>query len=132
MTRILALFVALGLSACAAHQRAETAQRAKDELVGLKKSELLACAGAPARSAVSEDIEVLTYEGGGDSRGVGVGTATRGLAVGTISSYRRYCEVTFVLRGGVVDKVNYAGRTGGLATKGEQCAFVVENCVSAR
>ncbi len=46
-----------------------------------------------------------------------------------MSSQRRYCEVTFVLDNGVVKKVNYQGRTGGLISKGEQCAFVVENCV---
>jgi len=34
-----------------------------------------------------------------------------------------------VLRDGIVEKVNYTGRTGGYATQGEQCAFVVENCV---
>ena len=28
------------------------------------------------------------------------------------------------------EKLLYTGRTGGILTKGEQCAFVVENCVS--
>ena len=42
---------------------------------------------------------------------------------------RRYCEATFVLKDGMVQQVNYQGRTGGLLTKGEQCGFIVENCV---
>lgn len=37
--------------------------------------------------------------------------------------------MTFVIDEDKVIKVNYAGRTGGYATAGEQCAFVVQNCV---
>jgi len=57
---------------------------------------------------------------------VGVSNSTGG---GAVSIKRRYCEVTFVLQNNIVQKVNYSGRTGGLITEGEQCAFVIDNCV---
>jgi hypothetical protein len=70
---------------------------------------------------------VLTYSAG-DS-----GSATSFAMAGTtpvvINTHRRGCEVTFVLRGGRVEQVNYAGRTGPLFARGAECAYVVENCV---
>lgn len=123
--------VCAALWGCAAQQRAETAKRAQTELVGISKGDLLACAGAPIRTASSGDTEVFTYVGGGDSVIAGGGGASSaGGGVATVQ--RRYCEVTFVIRSGRVEKVNYAGRTGGLVTEGEQCAFVVQNCIAAK
>jgi hypothetical protein len=119
----------LALAGCAAHHRAEVAKQAQVDLVGYTKAQILSCAGAPVRSDRAQDIEVLTYVAGGDSTGAVVGVAQSSVGVGVVGSHKRYCEVTFVLRGGVVEKVNYAGRTGGAATKGEQCAVVVEGCL---
>jgi len=121
------VLLTVALAGCAAHHRAETARRAQTDLVGYTKAQ--SCAGAPTRSERSQDIEVMTYVGGGDSAGAVVGTSPGSFGVGVTSSRRRYCEVSFVLRDGMVEKVNYTGRTGGYATQGEQCAFVVENCV---
>jgi len=124
------LIVTAALSGCARLHRAEVATQAQTEMIGMSKKDLYLCAGVPVRQAQIEGLEFLTYIGGGDSTGVGVGTsASPGLAVGAISNQRRYCEVTFVLDNGVIQKVNYQGRTGGWASSGEQCAFVVEKCV---
>lgn len=71
-------------------------------------------------------MEVLTYSGGGDSVTTAWATSYDS-AIGKTA--RRYCEASFVLENEVVTKVNYSGRTGGWATKGEQCAFIVENCL---
>lgn len=128
---VLSVLVCAALLGCAAQQRAETAKRAQTELVGMSKGDLLACAGAPVRSASSGDTEVVTYVGGGDSIVAGGGAASSA-GGGVAAIQRRYCEVTFVLRSGRVKKVNYAGRTGGLVTEGEQCAFVVQNCIAAK
>ncbi len=99
-------------------------------MIGMSKKDLYLCAGVPVRQAQVEGLEFLTYVGGGDSTGVAVGTsASPSVAVGAISTQRRYCEVTFVLDNDIVRKVNYQGRTGGWASQGEQCAFVVEKCV---
>ncbi len=118
-------------------QRAEIASRAQTELIGMSKKNLLQCAGVPIRQEHIEDLEFLTFAGGGDSVGgaVATGSSTSGIGTSTSrasvfgKSTRRYCEATFVLKDGIVQKVNYQGRTGGLLTKGEQCAFIVENCL---
>ncbi len=124
------LFVITAMSGCARLHRAEIAAQAQTEMIGMSKRDLYLCAGVPVRQAQIEGLEFLTYAGGGDSTGAAVGTSTpSGVAVGAISTQRRYCEVTFVLDNGIVQKVNYQGRTGGWASQGEQCAFVVEKCV---
>jgi hypothetical protein len=41
----------------------------------------------------------------------------------------RYCVVNVVMKDGVVAAVNYTGPTGGILSKGEQCAYAVQNCV---
>jgi hypothetical protein len=125
---LVAAFV-LALSGCTI-QRAQTAARARAEMVGMSKGELLSCAGVPVRQDRADGLEFLTYASGGDSVGSTVVSQTSpstAFAVG--KSTRRYCEATFVLKDGVVQRVNYQGRTGGLLTRGEQCAFVVENCL---
>ena len=112
------LVVATLLAGCASTKfsRADLAERAKVELIGKSKKDILICAGAPVRSQQDSNAYVV---GGADS-------STGG---GAVSVKKRYCEVTFVLRDGMVEKVNYAGRTGGLITEGEQCAFVLQNCL---
>ena len=133
-TSIIMLLVLLLLVGCAGSKfhRAEVATRAKTELVGMSKKNLLSCAGVPVRSQQVEDMEFLTYVGGGDSVGYAGGVAGPSTASGGIVTHKRYCEVTFVLKAGKVEKVNYTGRTGGWATKGEQCAFVIENCLQSK
>jgi hypothetical protein len=128
---IITFLVPLLLLGCAGSKfhRAEVATRAKTELVGMSKKDLLSCAGVPVRSQQVEDMEFLTYVGGGDNVGYAGGAAGSSAAGGVIAMHKRYCEVTFVLKAGKVEKVNYTGRTGGWATKGEQCAFVIENCL---
>jgi hypothetical protein len=127
-TAILPLVLVL-LGGCAV-QRAETAARAQSELVGLTKGELLSCAGVPVRQDRADGLDFLTYSSGGDSVGSAVASQTSPSTVILAGkSVRRYCEVTFVLRDGVVQRVNYQGRTGGILSQGEQCAFVVQNCL---
>ena len=121
----------LGCSGSKFH-RAEVATRAETELVGMSKKDLLSCAGVPMRSERLEDMEFLTYVGGGDNVGYAGGGAGSSAAGGVIAVHKRYCEVTFILKSGRVEKVNYTGRTGGWATKDEQCAFVIENCLQAK
>ncbi|MFH1814351.1 MAG: hypothetical protein ABIF28_09330 [Pseudomonadota bacterium] len=96
----------------------------------MSKKELLLCAGVPLRQERVEDLEFLTFSGGGDSVSSGAATAVSSRTiVGTETSSRRYCEATFVLKSNAIEKVSYQGRTGGLLTKGEQCAFIIENCL---
>jgi len=84
---------------------------------------------APSEERI-DGLEFLTFGGGGDSVGTAVATSTSpNTAVAVGKSAHRYCEATFVLKDDIIQCVNYQGRTGGLLTKGEQCAFIVENCV---
>jgi hypothetical protein len=39
------------------------------------------------------------------------------------------CVVTFVLKDGAVETINYSGRTGRHSQNGEQCAYAVTNCL---
>ncbi len=106
------MVASLGLTAAVGRfGRAELAERAKTELVGMKKSDLLACAGVPLRQATEGPFEYLSYS-----------ASSRILRT-------RYCEATFTLKDGVVQKLVYAGRTGGLLSGDEQCALIVGNCL---
>ncbi|MBI2486562.1 MAG: hypothetical protein HYW01_06320 [Deltaproteobacteria bacterium] len=98
----------------------------------MSKTELLSCAGVPVRSEKVGEMEFMTYISGGDSIGVASGSAGYPSSCSVVPLKRRYCEVTFVLRIRVVEKVNYTELTGGFATKGEQCGLVVENCLSPK
>jgi hypothetical protein len=51
---------------------------------------------------------------------------------GTATSRSRFCTVSVVMNGNVVSAVNYAGPTGGLLSRGEQCAYAVEACLPKR
>lgn len=131
MKRFLATAVVLviAITGCS-FQRANLATRAQTELVGMAKKDLLFCAGVPIRQERVDNLEFLTYSGGGDSVGVAVATSTsHSTAIATGKRTHRYCEATFILKDGIVQKVNYQGRTGGLLTEGEQCAFIIENCL---
>jgi len=125
------LLIAALLAGCASTKfgRADLAERAKVELIGKSKKDILMCAGVPVRSEQAENMEFMTYYSGGDSDAYVAGGAGSSAGGGAVSVKKRYCEVTFILSNGIVEKVNYAGRTGGLITEGEQCAFVLQNCL---
>ena len=127
-------------------QRAQIANEAQTKLIGLTKEQVLGCMGVPQGKAAEGATEVWSY-GSGDGRTTistfggsttnasvtggpnhASGSATTsgsGLGVAT----QRSCTVQVVMTDGRVSRVNYAGPTGGVLTKGEQCAYAVENCV---
>jgi hypothetical protein len=115
-TLVVSLIILATLAGCSYARRAdraELAQRAKTELVGLSKTELLTCAGVPLRSAIEGEQEFLSY----GASGYGWGNS---------------CVVTFVLKDGAVRTISYSGRTGRRSQNGEQCAYTVANCLAAR
>ncbi len=113
--------------------RSQKASRAKDEMVGMSKSQVLTCMGVPASQASEGGVEVWSYNSGGDSTTVGSGTATTSggwlYAFGASKRLQRYCKVNVVFQNDYVSTINYSGRTGGVLTAGEQCAFAIDNCV---
>jgi hypothetical protein len=123
-------FVALGaaLGGCA-FQRAEIAQDARTQMVGLSKEQVLACMGAPANKAAEGATEVWGYASG---NGMTVASASYDRYGGTAVSSSRFCNINIVMTSGRVTAVNYTGPTGGLLTAGEQCAYAVNACVKPR
>jgi len=141
----LAVALAVAVAGCAI-QRAQVAQDARAQMVGLSKEQVLGCMGPPANKAVEGQTEVWSYaSGNGFSSTVATadvstsGQATRvgnqvygsanSTGFGTAVSTRRFCTVNVVMTNGLVSAVNYQGPTGGLLTAGEQCAFAVDVCV---
>ncbi len=114
MRGFVVLLFALLLSGCSI-QKSMDASRAQEELVGMSRGDLLACAGAPNTTAANGDTEYLTYSAVG-----GLTSTGRGL---------RDCKATFVLQGGRVARVNYTGNTGGLITQGKECEPIIRNCI---
>lgn len=153
---ILVATAPLLLAACVT-TRAQTASTAQATMVGMSKEAVLACMGTPERSMAEGLTEVWTYGSGGETHSFATGSSgtygsgsatttaqatgnlitaqtTANARTNTSSSafgitQRRYCDVHIVLKDGRVQAVNYSGRTGGLLTQGEQCAYAVENCV---
>lgn len=147
--RLIAILFASALAGCAV-QRAVVAQGAQEKMVGFSREQVLACMGPPATRAAEGTTEVWSY-GSGNDRTTTVGTGfaqtdgsisgeRRGnqfsatgqattTSLATVSSSRRFCTVNVVMTDGRVSRLNYAGPTGGILTGGEQCAFVVQNCL---
>ncbi|MHC2535998.1 hypothetical protein ACVJMY_005567 [Bradyrhizobium diazoefficiens] len=122
--------VALAAALCGcAIQRAQVAQDARAQMVGMSKEQVLACMGPPANKAAEGQTEVWSYNSG-DGTVVASGSASYGSFSGRSS--QRFCHINVVMSGGAVAAVNYQGPTGGLITAGEQCAYAVDACVVKR
>src|SRR6476660_7997531 len=111
---IVALAVTMG--GCAI-QRAQIAQDARVQMVGLSKEQVLICMGPPASKAAEGQTEVWAYNSGGGTV-VASGSLSGGSFSGVSSS--RFCKINLVFAGAGVSAVNYQGPTGGLITAGEQ------------
>jgi hypothetical protein len=122
--------VAIGatLAGCAI-QRAQIAQDARAQMVGLSKEQVLACMGAPANKATEGTTEVWSFNSG---NGMTVVNASYNRYGGTAVGSSRFCNINIVFASGQVSAVNYTGPTGGLLTAGEQCAYAVDACVKRR
>jgi outer membrane protein assembly factor BamE (lipoprotein component of BamABCDE complex) len=123
--RVGALLACLFLAACAI-QRAQVANDAQSQMIGLTKEQVLACMGPPVNKATEGTTEVWSYASGNGQTDVAL-AGGRGWASG--SSSQKYCTVNVTMAGGRVSRLNYVGPTGGLLTPGEQCAFALQNCV---
>jgi hypothetical protein len=122
---IVALCAALG--GCAI-QRAEIAQDARAQMVGMSKEQVLGCMGAPVSKAAEGATEVWGNSGDGTT----VAMASFDRFGGTAVSSNRSCKINIVFGSGQVSAVNYTGPTGGLLTAGEQCAYAISPCVKLR
>lgn len=96
------------------YQRAEEASSAQKTMVGMTKGHILSCMGAPMHSETLRNTEILTY----DSKDRG-------------ATSKLFCKVDIFMNEGLVSRINYSGFTGGLMSKDEQCAPIVESCASS-
>jgi outer membrane protein assembly factor BamE (lipoprotein component of BamABCDE complex) len=115
----------VALAGCAI-QRAQIAEDARAQMIGMPKEQVLACMGAPSNKAAEGATEVWGYASG---NGMTVASASFDRYGGTAVSSNRFCNINIVFAGGQVSAVNYTGPTGGLLTAGEQCAYAVNACV---
>lgn len=113
------------LASCAL-QRAQVAADAQTKMVGMTKEQVLACMGPPQTKAAEGATEVWSYNSGDGSSTAVVGV---GNGVAIASRSQRFCTVNVTMVSGRVGRMNYVGPTGGLLTPGEQCAFVLQNCI---
>jgi len=121
------------------------ANRAKEEMVGMSRIELLACAGLPGNVYSEGDTEIMVYytQGGVVGTGSTIGGAqssgTYGMGrynstayggnFGASNSKVQDCQTTFVLRHGRIDRVNMVGRGEGVAVPNSQCEPIIRNCI---
>jgi hypothetical protein len=118
--RILGI-VALGAALCGcAIQRAQIAQDAQANMIGMPKEQVLICMGPPANRATEGQTEVWAYNSG----------ATFTVSDGNGST--RFCNINITMSAGRVSDVSYHGPTGGLLSRGEQCAYAVDRCAKSR
>jgi hypothetical protein len=120
--------LAVAVSGCAI-QRAQIAQDARVQMVGMSKEQVLVCMGPQASKAAEGQTDVWSYNSG-DGTTIASGSVSQGSFSGVSS--RRFCQINVVMSGGAVSAVNYQGPTGGLITAGEQCAYAVDACVKPR
>jgi hypothetical protein len=117
--------ICVALAGCAI-QRAQIAQDARAQMVGMSKEQVLTCMGAPASKAAEGTTEVWGYASG---NGMTVASASYDRYGGTAVASSRFCNINIVMASARVTAVNYTGPTGGLLTAGEQCAYAVDACV---
>jgi PBP1b-binding outer membrane lipoprotein LpoB len=109
--------------------RVDIAKRAKAELIGVSKSEILICAGIPANTYRNNGTEFLTYSNLERSNFYDVMSGPGGGLL-QMASQLDECEVTLTLRDNVVESVNFRTNHTGIMASDDQCAYVFESCLT--
>jgi hypothetical protein len=127
--QIISYGLILSLIASCAIQRAEIATKAQSSMIGMSKQQILQCMGAADSTQIVGVVESWKYHSGGESHATTNISNYGEFATASTSVTKRYCEVNILFSNDSVTNINYSGRTGGLLSKGEQCAYAVSNCV---
>ncbi len=146
---LLPVLALMGLGACQS-PRADSAAAAQTGLVGLPKSVLIQCAGAPSRTANADGVEVMTYEmiklradpaaagyggfhgrvgGFWGGRWGGPGWGYGGIWGDSGGTESRTCNASFTITNGKVSKVVYSSPDAEGISRLDQCYSIIENCV---
>jgi hypothetical protein len=105
-------------------QRAEDAELAQKTMIGFTRAQVQDCMGPPADTGTDDGTETWTYNSG-DAASAADHTQSAMLTPGL------FCRANVTLKDGKVTAVTYAGRTGGMFTRNEECATLVQKCVPA-
>jgi len=103
---------------------------AQAALVGVSRAEVIACAGEPWRAGTHEGREYLIYMSGEPPRAPDVqAPQNSGTPPAAVATRPRYCRVTFVIKDGVVEKLQLAGYATGPLVDSKECAAITAPCV---
>jgi len=117
-----ALALCFVLAACGM-EWPENDQVAQAKMIGLSKSQIRACLGAPDRRRAIGSTEIWSYAGG-RTEIEGSGFATSG------NPRHPTCRVNLVMTNGAATQVNYAGPAGDSLDLGERCVFPALACAA--
>jgi hypothetical protein len=123
-----ALLLATLLGACATGE-ARTAGEARNQLVGLSRTDLMMCAGFPTKTEqVGPQHELMTYER--DTKdGGGVNLALPVIGGVSYTGQGGYCHATFEIVDGAVARLGYAGDNDQPGAPNATCAPLVRDCL---
>lgn len=126
MKRLIPLLL-LALAGCASQSPIDVVHQSRTSLKLLPKEELLKCMGKPAREDKADKRETLIFSGAVPEQPA---CPLRDLTGRTRNPEKRYCWVSVTLKEGRVESLEYPPGNEGVIVTGEQCAFLVENCVN--
>jgi hypothetical protein len=126
MKRLIPLLL-LALAGCASQSPLDVVHQSRTSLKLLPKEELLKCMGKPAREEKTDKRETLIFSGTVPEQPAAC--PLRDLMGRTRNPDKRYCWVSVTLKEGRVENIEYPPGNEGVIVTGEQCAFLVENCV---
>ncbi|MGZ8217412.1 hypothetical protein [Methylomagnum sp.] len=124
MKRILP-FILLAVAGCASQQPIEIINQSRASLKLLPKEDLLKCMGKPVHEEKTDKRETLIFSGAAPEQP----TCPMRAFMGQQSPAKRYCWASVTLKEGRVENIEYPPSNDGVIVTGEQCAFLVENCV---
>lgn len=126
--------IAIGgtLVACAAAGRQHTpdTEPRPSGLIGFSKSQLVSCAGTPAQDTVRSDREYLTYSSNEGAAGNVLSFGSGSIPTPVVAWRTRFCNVTLVMKAGVVEREIYSGFTGAPLAESRECSFVACKCLA--
>ncbi|MFT8850182.1 hypothetical protein [Acetobacter orientalis] len=120
--RLMGLALLCLLASCSSIPR-----RAQHDLIGMPKSDLLACAGVPDRQAVTADGEVLEYRQ--DQQVQGPFTIKTPINFELDVGGHGTCHMVVALHGKLVAKIHYTGPSATLMGPYAACTPLVKSCV---
>ena len=108
--------------------RAQVAEAAQTEMIGMSAKQVLACMGPPVSQASAGNTDAWSYY---SSSNVAVGTVQPVLPgqAATVTASQGYCTTTVTMTNGRVSQLSYQGYTGGILARNQQCGYAVARCV---